>query len=442
MPSKNKKVLFLSYYFPPAGGSAVQRCLKFAKYLPQFGWQPIVLTTREENILLKDPSLCDQIPEEVTVIRTPAPDPYQIIAKGKNQPADLGAIATSEGQQQGLLQRLALWFRKAVFIPDARIGWFPFAVIKGLQIIRRENISLIFATSPPFTTALIAGTLSFLTGKPWISDYRDPWTQAYFYFERPFLSRWFENFLEKRLLFSASRVISINQLILDGMCSKFGFCDPAHQAIIPNGFDPEDFEKIQPVKADKFTITYTGTLNAKMHPENLLKVIHDICIEDEDFSKNIHLKFIGRMSPAEVDLFNKYLSDEQYELISHLPHRESLSHAAGSNLLLLLIPETEHPELIVTGKIFEYIKSGVPVLGMIPEGEATKIIRETESGFVVPPDNPEEIKNTLIKCHRSWKERKTVSENNQDKNAVENYSRKNATKQLSRLFDVVHSPKT
>lgn len=440
MPLKhNKKVLFLSYYFPPAGGSAVQRCLKFAKYLPQFGWQPFVLTTREENILLKDTSLCDQIPDEVQVIRTPAPDPYSLMAKGKGQPADLGAIATSEGQQKGFMQRIALWFRRAVFIPDARVGWFPFAVIKGLQIIQKENIDLIFATSPPFTTALIAGTLSLLTGRPWISDYRDPWTQAYFYFERPRLSRWFENFLEKRLLFSASRVISINQMILDGLCDKFGFCNSDKQVIIPNGFDPADFEEIIPIKSGGFTITYTGTLNAKMHPENLLKVIEDICNEDDDFKRDIHLKFIGRMSPAETALFNRHLSDENYELLSHLPHHESLKHASGSDLLLLLIPETEHPELIVTGKLFEYIKSGRPVLGLVPKGEAANIIRETKSGFVMNPDNPDEIKKVLLECYRRWKSRKSLLDEKRDSEAVEKYNRRKATKKLAEIMDSINS---
>ena len=202
-----KKVLFLSYYFPPAGGSAVQRCLKFTKYLPEYGWQPHVLTARVQDVFVRDDSLMHQIPEQVKVVRTPAPDLYGIYSGRGKRAVDLGAISTSKAGKGSWIQRLALWVRRTLFIPDARIGWLPFAFFRGLEIIRKEKIDIIFATSPPFTTALIGNLLSTFTGIPWISDYRDPWTQAYFYFKRPLISQWIENTWERKCLFHAKKVI-------------------------------------------------------------------------------------------------------------------------------------------------------------------------------------------------------------------------------------------
>lgn len=442
MPSNTetnfKKVLFLSYYFPPAGGSAVQRCLKFAKYLPEYGWEPHVLTARAKDIFLRDDSLMDQIPSRVKVYRTPAPDLYGIYSGGGKRAVDLGAISTSKAGKGSWIQKLALWIRRSFFIPDARIGWLPFAFFKGLQIIRKEKIDIIFATSPPFTTALIGHLLSTFSSIPWVSDYRDPWTQAYFYFKRPVLSQWIENKLEKKCLFHANKVISINRIILEGLAKKFSFNNESQWAIIPNGFDPEDFEDITPVKSDKFTITYTGTLNAKMHPLQLLRAVKAFSSENENFKKNICLKFIGRMGSDEKAMFAHYLESYQYQIIGHLPHREALKHTAGSTLLLLLIPETEHPELIVTGKIFEYMRSGRPILGLIPEnGEAARIIRETRTGMIVPPENNELLKTNLKKNYALWKSGSDLFEEVRNEEAIQTYSRQTATGILASIFNDV-----
>ena len=170
---------------------------------PRNGWQPVVLTARESDHALMDDTLCPDIPDRIKLIRAAAPDLYRQYTRfnksGDTAASDLSAIAVHEKSKGSLIQKLSLWIRNAFFIPDARAGWLPFAVARGLKAIQAENIDLIFTTSPPFTTVLIGLLLKKITGLPWVSDYRDPWTQSYYYFKRPFLSARWEEYLERWL---------------------------------------------------------------------------------------------------------------------------------------------------------------------------------------------------------------------------------------------------
>lgn len=432
-----KKVLIISYYFPPAGGSAVQRVLKFVKYLPQFGWQPIVLTARGRDYHLTDESLCSDIPEGTRVVRTPAPDPYRWYGKmeqGKGS-ADLAAIAADVNKKTSLLKRFSIFIRASFFIPDARIGWLPFALIKGFKLIRQEKIDLIFTTSPPFTTTLVGGILKWLSKKPWVSDYRDPWTQAYFYFPRPWLSKKWEEFLEKRTLQQADRVISINQRILDGLKSKYASWDKNKSSVLPNGFDAEDFEGLTPKKNDKFTITYTGTINTKMHPAPLLEAVKQLCSLHPEIKENLQLHFIGRISVDMRPMFETDMISDVVKITSHLPHDQCLHHMINADLLLLLIPDTPNSELIMTGKLFEYLRAGVPILCLADEGDAADLIRNTGTGFTVSARDPEKVRQLLLDCFTLWRKGKRLLGQNPIKEEIEKYDRRSITKKLTEEFE-------
>jgi len=434
-----KRVLFISYYFPPAGGSAVQRVLKFVKYLPHFGWQPVVLTARARDYVLWDDSLCSEIPANVKIVRTPAPDLYRWYGKMEQDMtmADLSAIAAGENKKIHLLKRLAIFIRASCFIPDARIGWLPFALWEGLRIARREKIGIIFTTSPPFTTALIGGLLSTLTKVPWISDYRDPWTQAYFYFSRPQCSQSLENFLEKRLLYHTNRVISINHRILNGLKEKYGIWESDKECVIPNGYDSEDFKGIEPVIDAYFTITYTGTLNTKMHPAPLLEAVAQLSEDRPEFGQKVRLNFIGRIGGDIVPMFQDKRIANKIKHIPHLPHRECLRYTIGADLLLLLIPEWNNNELIMTGKLFEYLRSGVPILCLSDRGDAADVVRETGTGFTVCFRDVERIKDVLWKSFQSWIKGNDILKGPIRWDKVEAFDRKKGTEQLARLLDEV-----
>ena len=436
-----KKVLIITYYFPPAGGSAVQRIVKFVKYLPQFGWQPVVLTAREGDYVFLDESLGLEIPGDVIVSRTPAPDLYawyeKISKKRTKAPADLSAIAVSRGEKTSWINRIALFIRSLLFIPDARCAWLPFALIKGLRMIRKERIDAILSSSPPFTTALIGGLLARLTGLPWISDYRDPWTQAYFYFRRPQPSRWIEDRLERWLLKKATKVVSINQRIIDGLRWKYDMHDSEKWDIVPNGYDPEDFAGIEPETDEYFTITYTGTIHAKMHPAPLVEAVKQLSHEDVDFSQSIRLNFVGRVDDDVTYMFKDTAIKNNIRLMPHLPHRECLRYTMGADLLLLLIPMASNSELIMTGKLFEYLRSGNPILCLSEKGEAAEIIRETGSGFAVPYKDVEKIKDVLRQSFRRWKSGKKILHNSVRGEVIEQWDRKKITKKLSDILSKI-----
>ncbi len=434
-----KRVLFISYYFPPAGGSAVQRVSKFVKYLHHSGWQPVVLTARAQDYILRDDSLCSEIPANVKIIRTPAPDLYRWYGKMVQDmaKADLSAIAAGENKKTTVLKRLAIFIRAAFFIPDARIGWLPSALWYGLRIIHREKIRIIFTTSPPFTTAVIGGLLSALTKVPWISDYRDPWTQAYFYFPRPQLSQSLENFMERRLLFQANRIISINRRIFAGLKEKYGNWENDKGTVIPNGYDPEDFHAIEPVIDDYFTITYTGTMNTKMHPGPLLEAVAQLSEDGPEFGQKVRLNFIGRIGEDVVPMFKDKRIVNKIKVIPHMPHRECLRYTAGADLLLLLIPEWKNNELIMTGKLFEYLRSGVPILCLADRGEAADLVRKTATGFTVRFRDVERIKAILWESFQSWRKGNDILNDPIQWDHVEKFDRKKGTEKLAGLFDDV-----
>ena len=434
-------MLIISYYFPPAGGSSVQRVLKFVKYLPQFGWQPYVLTAREKDYPLKDNSLIQDIPKTLNIYRTPAPDLYQLYErlgkKSADSAVDISSLSIKEGAEKNLLKRVALFIRAAFFIPDARVGWLPFALIKGLQIIHKEKVQFIFVSAPPFTTTLIGGLLSKLSGLPWVSDYRDPWTQAYFYFTRPIFSARLESFLEKKLLHHANQFVAINQPLLELVSQKYDDNLQKKSIIISNGFDPEDFEGIKPVKNSQFTVTYTGTINTKMEPTTFLKAVHMLAKENRDFSRQIQIQLIGRVGD---DIKKQILSlglNQQIHFIDHLPHDECLAYTLGADILLLLIPDDETSPLMMTGKLFEYLKSGNPILCLSEDSMAAKIIQDTQTGWTVSPKNTEQIQAILKDTFAKWQKGKNLLKKSVRQNLIDQFDRKMGAKKLADVFHAV-----
>jgi glycosyltransferase involved in cell wall biosynthesis len=436
-----KKVFIISYYFPPAGGVSGQRALKFAKYLMDYGWQPVVLTAREKDYVLLDESLLSDVPEEVRVFRTPAPDLYQwygkIGARRGKSPADLSALSDREGHNGSWLNQAALFIRSLLFIPDARVGWLPFALCEGLKQIKKERPDLIFTTSPPFTTALIGGLLSAVTGLPWISDYRDPWTQAYFYFKRPAISRKLEEFIEKKLLMTASRVISINHRILEGLDEKYDVLEPEKRIIITNGYDPEDFEGVEPLVDNDFTVTYTGTINVRMSPAPFLDAVVQLCQEHPEFAKKVRLNFIGRVGPDVADLFRDLQIKARVHLKSHLSHRECLRYMLGAEMLLLIIPYFPGNELHMSGKLFEYIRSGKPILCLSDRGDAVDVINRTGTGFCVGYQDIRKIKEIVWRVFQRWMRGKDLLKDPIDWKEVKVYDRRRGAEQLARLMDEI-----
>ena len=436
------KVLMISYYFPPCGGPGSIRTTKFVKYLRDYNWEPVVLTVKGADYHAWDASLSNEIPAGIQIYRTIIPEPYyfyrKLTGKKSTEPVDVATVPGGHRNKKSLKERFAEDIRATFFIPDARIGWLPFALKKGLQIIKQQQIKILYTSAPPFTCHLIGYFLKRMTKLPWVADFRDPWTQSYFYPSRPIISRRLEEKVEKKVVQNADRVISVNDQILNDLKEKYNLNDHIKWIAIPNGFDPSDFKNVSPIQDDAFTIVYTGSLNEKMSPENFLKAVGLLCSEQEDFSTDVKLIFVGRFAQNISYLFDDNRLKDKIQLLPHLPHKESLKYVCGADLLLLLIPESKGNEVIMTTKIFEYIRSNRAILLLADRGEAAQLIQSLRWGFAVSSANIEAIKTQLWEIYQLWKSGQLSSKSAKPPQFIFKFERKYLTEKLATVFrDVI-----
>ncbi|NOX89796.1 MAG: glycosyltransferase family 4 protein [Calditrichaeota bacterium] len=434
-----KKVLFITYYWPPAGGPGVQRVLKFAKYLPQFGWQPIVLTVKNGEYPALDSSLETEVPEICKVVKTYSLEPAQLyksfVGMKRNEPIPTAVITERGGNWK---KRLAHWIRLNFFIPDAKITWKPLAVKTGKNIIKTEKPDLIFSSSPPPTVHLIAKNLTRWSGLKWVADFRDPWTDIYYYDAVPknrFVKA-FESNLEQAVLNKADCVVTVSKYIAEMLAEKM--VQPDKLQIISNGFDEDDFKGIdREQRFKKFTIAYAGKLAVQQNTLNLWKALENLVKNHPHFAEDFQLLFMGKFSPEilkEIDLrgLKPYFLNKGY-----LPHKEALQNLIKSHILLLVIPATQKNKGIITGKLFDYMATHRFILNIGPvDGDAARIIDEANCGrtFDFNQDPQEEI----LRLYNEWK---TGKKHEARLSFIEQFSRRNLAKKLTEIFEEVIAPK-
>ena len=386
-----KKVLIITYYWPPSGGPGVQRVLNFAKYLPKYGWEPVILTVRKGEYPAKE------IPSHLKVYKTKTFEPFSIfkLVSGKKKDDAIGTYILSE-KSPNLVTRLSKWIRLNLFIPDARVGWKRYAVREGKKIIRSENIDLILTSSPPHSLQLIGQALARETGKPWIADYRDPWKEVVYNqnLKRSARAERKDRRLEHDALNAADGIVSISKDILQLLESKRE--KPRNGCLVFNGYD----NRPAPLpRNDCPVITYTGVLSVTRIPTPLLPALRELREENIRF----RLKFIGNTCPELRQLVeeNGLIADTEY--ISYLPHDESIRHINSSDALLLVIDNVPNNKGILTGKLFEYIGAQRSILAIgNTEGEARHIIDECQCGEMVDYNDTEGAKRILRKLHEAW----------------------------------------
>lgn len=427
-----KKVLIITYYWPPAGGAGVQRVLKFVKYLPQFGWEPVVLTVENPDSPVEDFSLMDDIPIECKVYKTKSLEPFNLYKKmtGKKSDDKIPGDILLNDNDKSLKNIIAKWVRLNLFIPDAKIGWKSYAVKKGLEIIEQENIELIFSTSPPQTTALIGKRLAAKSGVKWIADFRDPWLEIVYYqnVERSFLTKKVDALLEKKTIKDADALVTISKDIVKLFQAK---ADKQRVELIPNGFDESDFEKIDGKKNKCLTVAYTGAMSKDRVPYPLINAINRLVFEDD--IKNIKLDFAGRFCKEFHDEISNNNLSEFISIKNFIPHKESTKMLQSSDLLLLVIDNVANNKGILTGKLFEYMGCRKQIIAIGPtDGDAAHIIEETNCGTVIDYDDSDRAYEILKKAYIEWEK----GESNY-MFQVDQYSRKNLTKQLAAIFEEV-----
>lgn len=368
------KVLIITYYWPPSGGAGVQRWLKFSKYLPEFGWEPIILTVDPEFAAypVKDNSLIKDIPSSLRLITTPATDYFRIYKKDKSKIPAAGFANDTEGTFKAKILR---FIRGNFFIPDPRRGWNKYSFKKACELIETENIKNVITTSPPHSTQLIGLKIKKkYPGIKWIADLRDPWTDIYYYkqFYPTMISKWLDSAFEKSVLKNADKIITVGPSLKNLFSLKAKGVENK-TTVITNGFDEDDFSVIAPSSPAIFTISYIGTLSDAYPIEGFLDALKRF----EKNKQSFKLRFIGTVASKQKDHISSNIGEPSTEFISYVDHSAAISYMAAASVLLLIIPDHRSNRSIITGKLFEYIAAGKPIVCLGPvDGDAAAILRK------------------------------------------------------------------
>lgn len=444
-PRKNKKVLLIAYYFPPSGGAGVQRTLKFIKYLPSAGWEPVVLTARDADYPAYDESLLAELPPALSIYRSYIPEPYQLYRKltGRqmSEAVDIATLSRDAQQQKKFSERLAEWIRGCFFIPDARVGWLPFAVALGLKAIQQEQIDVIYSSAPPYTCHLIGYWLKKLTGRPWVADFRDSWVGWLSSAKRPALPDRFDRYLEHSVLRSADRILTVSNGIAQDLGGRHPELVDDRWIWLSNGYDGADFEGLTAdPPSDKLVITYTGSLYGHRNPETLLQALAELLTELPELRQKLQLTFVGRIGGFIEQMLRQPTFEGMVQIVPYVPHQQSIQYLLASHVLLLIIDDAPANKGILTGKLFEYLGARKPILALAPEGDAAELIRATNAGIVVHPSDVPQIKAALLDRYQRW-QRKALTNDNLDEAKVRAFDRRELTRRLGEVLDEVRRKK-
>ena len=427
---KMKKVLIITYYWVPSGGSGVQRWVKFTKYLRDFGWEPIIYTPQNPEYPAIDNSFEKDIPQDISVMKTPIWEPYNVYRKltgKKGESINAGFI--SEGKAKNWKDKLSIWIRGNFLIPDPRCFWIKPSVRFLSKYLKENPVDAIISTGPPHSMHMIAlGVKKKIPNLPWIADFRDPWTGIYFYKDLQLTK--FADYIhrqqEKKIITSADSVIVVSKKMED----DFNALSPKNICIIRNGFDEDDFQTSKPSLDSKFSISYIGLLTTKQNPVVLWKVLRELCDEKEYFRADLAIHLTGKIDFSALDSIEENDLEQYLTVGGYVPHVEAIKRQQSSQLLLLLLTKDDYG--ILTGKFFEYLAAQRPILGVGSTiCEVANILRETNAGKMVDFDDETAIRETILTFYEQYKNG-TLHVNS---NSVTQYSRRNLTKQLAELLD-------
>ncbi|WP_086476871.1 glycosyltransferase family 4 protein [Arenibacter amylolyticus] len=422
-----QKVLIITYYWPPAGGPGVQRWLKFVKYLPQFNVQPIVYAPENPNYPITDTTFTHGIPEGVKVYKKKIFEPYglaRIFSKKKTQQISSGIITTKD---QTRIEKILLWIRGNLFIPDARKFWVKPSVSFLSGLIEKENIKTIITTGPPHSVHLIGQQLKKRTQVQWIADFRDPWTSIG-YHDKLMLtasSKRKHKKLEQLVLNEADKIVVTSNTTK----AEFSQWTPKPITVITNGYDT--YEGAAVALDTSFTISHIGSLLSGRNPLHLWEALSQLVKENQEFRQHFRLQLAGVVSKEVLTSIQSFGLEPYLELPGYLSHGEALELQRRSQILLLLEIDAKETRGIIPGKVFEYMSAKRPILGVGPKNwEVASIIETSNSGKSFEYHQFEEIKDTLWQWFLAYKNEKLSLPNSN----TEEYHRKALTEKLAKYI--------
>jgi glycosyltransferase involved in cell wall biosynthesis len=422
-----KRVLIITYYWPPSGGSGVQRWLKFAKYLPEFDWEPVIFTPENPDFDIQDASLEKEISQDLEVIKFPIWEPYSLLTKlrgeKKSHPARI-----QEQKEQSLLEKIAIWARANLLVPDPRKFWIKPSVKFLLEAVQSGHYQAIITTGPPHSMHLIGKQLKKRTGVFWVADFRDPWSEWEFLDTLPMSSavRRKHKKLEKEVLTQADHVLTISpsfQADLERIAGR-------KIDLLTNGFDSDDLPadfKPKKFHAGELHLVYTGVIDSIRDPRPVLNAFRD---EFSQTGQNVKFTFVGKVSEQvrEYVKNDPWLRD-QVHFPGYVSHAEVFNYYARADALVLILTTTKNAKGNIPGKLFEYLSTGIPILALgDPEGDTAKILKGAKGGKVVAAEDRQGIRSILNALSRGQ-----FSRSNPDE--IIHFSRKNLSKQLAEILD-------
>ncbi|MHB8853424.1 MAG: glycosyltransferase [Ignavibacteriaceae bacterium] len=414
-----KKVLFITYYWPPSGKASLHWPLKIIKYLPQFGWQPVVLTVEEDTFSAKDESLLKEIDNNLKVFKIKSFEPFDLYKKftGKKKDEQLIASDTISTVNKSLTHRISIWIRMNLFIPDARVGWYFNAVNQGKKILQKEKIDAIVSIGPPHTTHLIGMTLSKQIHVPHIPVFIDPWVDIIYYknFKRSKLTLLIDNYLERKVLSNSKAAVFVTKTMQTDYIKKYPFLRDKSN-VCYWGYNEEDFENITSSNPKEEIIIHAGNIFDYQNPK-----VFWVRVKDEiDRGRNIKIKFIGTVSNGIKQSIAESGLTSRTEFLGFLHYKVMLEELSRASYLLVCATEPRH----VPGKLFEYLRIGKPIIAFGNDNNEVKnILKKTNAGmmFRYSDDGGEFFNNA-----HSFKT---------DLTAVKLFDRKNIAASLSKILD-------
>jgi glycosyltransferase involved in cell wall biosynthesis len=415
-----KKFLLISYYWPPAGGGGVQRWLKMSKYIPAYGWQPIVYTAKPAEYVAEDQKSLSEVHADIKVIRKEIWEPYdwykRLTGKKKNEKLYSGFISDKPSK----LQQLAVYIRGNYFIPDARKFWIRPSIRFLSRYLKENPVDAIISTGPPHSMHLIAlGLKKRYAHIPWIADFRDPWTQIDFYSQLKLSAKADRKHkrLESEVLTYADQIVTVSK----NWQEKFRELSGRNEIqLIHNGFDPADFQSNKK-PLDKFSICHVGSMNKDRNPENFWKAIKRLIHERPEIKNELSIELIGPVDHSINKSISGYGISECVNLIPFIPHQEVVHHLSNSQILFLPINNSPNNHGIIPGKVYEYLAAKRPILCIGPtEGDAAQIISNCYAGKVFNYKDENNIYNCLLSWYLDYKA-KGIPYEGKD---IDSYSRK------------------
>jgi len=415
------KVLIITYYWPPAGGSGVQRWLKFVKYLQDFDIEPVVYTVYNPEYALIDNTLENEVPKNIEILKQPIWEPNNLLSKFKSKQKQTSAGFLNPNPS--FFEKKLQYIRANYFIPDARKFWIKPSVKYLSAYLKNNKMDVVITTGPPHSMHLIGLELQNKFPVKWIADFRDPWTDIDYFHQLPLTKKSKQKHiaLEQSVLQNADGVLVVGKTMKENY-KKFN----KNLHVITNGFDGKLSDHKNELDT-KFTLTHVGMMNADRNPKNLWIALAELTKENLEFAKVLQIKLIGKVDDAVIKSIHASKLEDKAQFINYIPHHEVMDYQRSAQVLLLSVNNVPAAKGIITGKIFEYLQAKRPILALAPkDGDLAEIINKTNSGVVVGFEDKEKIKDAVLDYYKKYKN----SNLNVESNNIEQYHRKNLTKQL------------